>query len=185
MTARNTPMYWGWVAKSFHWLMFALIVGAWFAFEQHEGFPKGSTERAEWMNLHRAFGASVFFLVWLRLAWRFSSPAPDSVITSRWQHRAAEGVHWALYFLMIMMPLSGLLMSQFGGRAVSWFGVFDIPVFLSENKPLAEQLKSLHEDVWWPLLLTLIGLHVVAAVWHQFIVKDGVLKRMLPFTSRS
>lgn len=184
MPARNTPLYWGWVAKTFHWLMFVLVVAAWFAVDQHENFPKGSPARGEWMSLHKAFGISVFFLVWLRLAWRLSGTTPDPVITSKWQHRAAELVHWALYFLMVMMPLSGLLMSQFDGRVVSWFGVFDIPVFLTENKALAGQIKELHEDVWWPLLLALIGLHAAAGLWHQFIVKDGTLKRMLPFSSR-
>lgn len=184
MSARNTSRHWGWVAMSFHWLMFVLIVAAWFAVDQHENFPKGSAERSEWMGLHKAFGLSVFFLVWLRLAWRFSGATPDPVMTSKWQHRAATAVHWALYFLMIMMPLSGLIMSQFDGRVVSWFGIFDIPLVLQENKELAKQVKELHEDVWWPLLLAMAGVHMAAALWHQFIVKDGTLKRMLPFMSR-
>lgn len=185
MPARNTPQRWGWIAQGFHWLMFALIVGAWFAVDQREQFPKGSLERGEWMDLHKAFGLSVFMLVWLRLGWRLAGPLPEPVITSVWQHRAAQLVHWALYFLMIMMPLSGLLMSQFAGRTVSCFGVFAIPVFLQENKELAGQIRELHMDVGWPLLLALVGLHVAAALWHQFIVKDGLLKRMLPFTFRS
>lgn len=185
MPAHNTAGHWGWVAKTFHWLMFLLMVGAWIAVDQHENFPKGSPERGEWMSLHKAFGLSVFFLVWLRLAWRFSGPVPDPVITSKWQYRAAAAVHWALYFLMIMMPLSGLLMSQFGGRAVSWFGIFEVPVFLAPDKELAGQIKMMHEDVWWPLLLALVGLHVAAALWHQLLVKDGTLRRMLPFSSRS
>jgi cytochrome b561 len=42
MGARNSTQRWGWVAQLFHWLMFFLIVGAWFAVEQHEQFPKGS-----------------------------------------------------------------------------------------------------------------------------------------------
>lgn len=181
MPARNSPQKWGWVAQLFHWGMFLLIIGAWVAVEQHEQYPKGSVERGEWMDLHRAFGLTVFFLLWARLGWRLSGPVPDPVITSLWQHRAAVAVHWGLYFVMLMMPLSGLLMSQFGGREVSWFGIFDIPVLVSENKDLAGQIKELHEDVWWPLLLALVGVHVGAAVWHQFIVKDGTMNRMRPF----
>lgn len=181
MPARNTSQRWGWVARFFHWIMFLLIVGAWFAVEQHEQFPKGSPERGAWMDLHKALGLSVFFLLWARLGWRLSGPVPDPVITSAWQHRAAVLVHWGLYFVMLMMPLSGLVMSQFGGREVSWFGVFEVPVFLGENKELAGQIKELHEDVWWPLLLVLLALHVGAALWHQFIVKDGTMTRMRPF----
>ena len=185
MPAHNTAQRWGWIAQTFHWLMFALIVSAWWAVDQHENFPKGSLERGEWMSLHKAFGLSVFMLVWLRLAWRLSGSVPAPAIVSVWQHRAAQGVHWALYFMMIAMPFSGLLMSQYAGRAVSWFGIFTVPVFLEQNKELAGQIKDLHTDVLWPLLLTLLVLHVVAALWHQFIVKDGLLKRMLPFTFRT
>ena len=161
--------------------MFVLIVGAWFAVEQHEEFPKGSPERGAWMDLHKAIGVSVFFLFWARLGWRLSGPVPAPVMTSVWQHRLAVAVHWGLYFVMLMMPLSGLVMSQFGGREVSWFGIVEIPVFVAENKELAGQIKELHEDVWWPLLLGLVVLHVVGALWHQFIVKDGTMKRMRPF----
>lgn len=181
MHARNSEQRWGWVAQAFHWLMFLLIVGAWFAVEQHEEFPKGSPERGAWMDLHKAIGVSVFFLLWARLGWRFSGPVPAPVMTSVWQHRLAVTVHWGLYFVMLMMPLSGLVMSQFGGREVSWFGIVEIPVFVAENKELAGQIKELHEDVWWPLLLALVALHVVGALWHQFIVKDGTMKRMRPF----
>lgn len=181
MLARNSAQRWGWVAQLFHWGMFLLIVGAWYAVEQHEQFPKGSVERGEWMSLHKALGLSVFFLFWARLGWRLSGPVPDPVITYPWQHRLAVAVHWGLYFVMLMMPLSGLVMQQFAGREVSWFGLFDVPVFLEENKDLAAQIKTLHQDVWWPLLMLLVVLHVVGALWHQFYIKDGTMNRMRPF----
>ena len=181
MSARNSAQRWGWVAQLFHWGMFLLIVGAWFAVEQAGEMPKGSPERGEWMGLHKAIGLTVFFLLWARLGWRLSGPVPDPVITNVWQHRLAVVVHWGLYIVMLMMPLSGLMMSQFGGRDVSWFGLFEVPVFLGENKELAAQIKELHTDVWWPLLLVLVALHVVGALWHQVIVKDGTMNRMRPF----
>lgn len=181
MPVRNSASKWGWLAQLLHWLTFLLIVGAWFAVEQRELFPKGSAERGAWMDLHKALGLSVFFLFWLRLGWRLSGPVPDPVITNRWQHRAATAVHWALYAVLLLMPLSGLLMSQFGGRPVSWFGLFEIPVLVAENKDLATQIKGMHTDVWWPLLNLLVLLHVAAALWHQFVVRDGTLRRMLPW----
>jgi cytochrome b561 len=184
MTARNTDQQWGWVAKSLHWLIFLLMVAAWLAVESHEYFPKGSAERAQRMMLHKAFGTSIFFLVWLRLGWRLSGTTPAPEPAPRWQLLASSAVHWALYGLMIAMPLSGLVMSQLGGREVSFFGLFNIPVFLEANKELAGQLKELHTDVLWPLLLVAVGGHVAAALWHHGVTRDRTLKRMLPFLSR-
>ncbi|MGH8492569.1 MAG: cytochrome b [Moraxellaceae bacterium] len=181
MPARNTKQQWGWVAKSLHWLIFLLMVAAWFAVESHEYFPKGSPERALRMMLHKSFGVSVFFLVWLRLYWRFSGPLPVSEPGPRWQLRAASALHWMLYALMVLMPLSALLASQFSGRLISFFGLFDIPVFLAANKPLAGQLMELHKDILWPLLLLLLAGHIAAGLWHHLITHDRTLRRMLPF----
>jgi cytochrome b561 len=182
MSAQNTTQQWGWVAKTFHWLMFLLIVGAWFAVTMHEGYPKGSEQRAAFMMLHKSLGVSVFFLIWLRLGWRLSGRTPDPDPAPQWQLKAATLLHWALYALMILMPLSGLLMSQFGGKPVAWFGVFEIPVFVTENKELAGQIKNMHENVWWPILLTLSIGHILAALWHHVGMKDNTLRRMLPFS---
>lgn len=177
----NTSQQWGWLAKTFHWIIFLLILSAWVAVESHEGHPKGSAERAQWMLLHKSLGVCVLFLVWLRLGWRLSNTGPAPEKASRWQLLGANAVHWLLYGLMIVMPLSGFLASQFSGRILSFFGAFDIPVFLAENKPLATQLMDLHKDILWPLLLLFVAAHVAAALWHHFVSRDRTLKRMLPF----
>lgn len=185
MSLRNTSGRWGVVAQTLHWLLFLLIVGAWFAVELHEDYPKGSAERAQWMSLHKSFGATVFFLIWLRLGWRLSGDVPAPLPGPRWQQWSSALVHAALYLLMIAMPLSGLLMSQYGGREVSWFGFFSIPPVLAPDKELAGRIKELHEHVLWPALLWLAVLHVLAALWHHFIRRDDTLRRMLPFLKRS
>jgi cytochrome b561 len=81
--------------------------------------------------------------------------------------------------MMIAMPLSGLVMSQFADRPVSWFGLFQIPVFVTPDKEVAEQIADLHEEVLWPVLLTLVVVHGLAALWHHFVLKDDTLRRML------
>ncbi|MFZ5724344.1 MAG: cytochrome b [Pseudomonadota bacterium] len=178
MLLKNTEQRWGLVAQLFHWSMFLLIAGAWFAVESHEDFPKGSAERAEWMALHKALGVTIFALVWFRLAARLtqSSPAPSG---AAWQRRLAWATHAALYLLMILMPLTGLLASQFGGKPVAWFGLFEIPVWVTEDRERAKQIMEVHE-AGWSLLLTLIVLHAGAALYHQLVLKDGLLRRMLP-----
>lgn len=184
MHLRNTPDRWGLVARLFHWLFFLLIIGAWLAVELHEDYPRGSAERAQWMWLHKSFGVTVFFLIWLRLGWRLGNEVPTPEPGPRWQRWTSSLVHAALYLLMIAMPLSGLVMSQFGGREVSWFGVVEIPVWVSPDRELAGQIKELHEHVLWPALFWLIALHAAAALWHHIIRKDNTLRRMLPWAQR-
>jgi cytochrome b561 len=184
MSLRNTADRWGLVARIFHGLFFLLVLGAWLAVDMHEDYPKGSAERAQWMLLHKSFGATVFFLIWARLAWRLSGDVPAPLPGPRWQQWSSAFVHGALYVMLILMPLSGLLWSQFGDRPVSWFGLFEIPVFVTPDKALAGQLGELHKHVLWPTLLTLIAVHAVAALWHHFWRKDDTLRRMF-FPRRS
>ena len=72
-------------------------------------------------------------------------------------------------------------MSQFAGRPVSWFGIFEVPVWVAENESLAEWLHGLHSEFLAPFLFVLIILHILGGIWHHFIDRDDVLKRMLPF----
>jgi cytochrome b561 len=180
MSLRNTENRWGSLAQGFHWVILLLIVSAWVAFELHDDAPKGSPERLMWLNYHKALGFSVFFLVWLRLAWRLTNISPKTIIVSVWQERAATAAHWILYALMICMPVSGALMSQYEGHPVSWFGVFTLPTLVAPDKGLGEVFEGLHTEVFWPALLVVVGVHAAAALWHHFVVKDATLRRMLP-----
>lgn len=176
----NATISWGWLTKLFHWLMFLLIVGAYVAVNQHELFEKGSDERNWWMMIHKSMGLSVFFLVWLRLAWRASQPTPENFAGPLMTRMANVG-HKLLYLLMIVVPGSALMMSQFAGRPVSWFGLLELPAWLEPNKELASQIHTLHTEVLAPALFVLIVLHFLGALWHHFFDRDDVLKRMLPF----
>ncbi len=178
MNMGNTDERWGIVSQAFHWLMFLLIIGAWFAIETRDDFPKGSAERDAWMLLHKSLGVSVFFLVWLRMGARFAQVTPVG-IGSAWQQKVAKFLHVGLYILMIAMPVTGMLASQFYGKPVSWFGLFELPMLVNENKESGEILKEIHET-GFAVLLTLLAAHIGAALYHHFVRKDDVLKRILP-----
>lgn len=177
----NTESSWGWLAKLFHWLMFLVIVGAYVAVDLQESFEKGSVEGDWWMALHKSFGLTVFILVWLRLGWRIGQKTVPENFTGYGMAKLASIGHALLYLLMIAVPLSALMMSQFAGRPVSWFGIFEVPVWLAENEGLAEWLHGLHSEFLAPFLFVLIILHILGGLWHHFIDRDDVLKRMLPF----
>jgi len=165
------------ISVVFHWLMAAIIVATWSIAIVVSDMPL-SPARITGYSWHKWLGVTVFFLVLLRLAWRATHPAPQLEIKMpAWQERAMQLTHIALYLLMIVIPLVGWLMSSAKGYTVNYFGLFELPDLLSKDKALGHQLKDLHEYLA-DVLVALVCLHVLAALKHQFIDRDGLLSRM-------
>ncbi|MDH6503920.1 cytochrome b [Polynucleobacter sphagniphilus] len=172
-TVRYNP-----ISVAFHWLMAAIIVVTWSIAIVVSDMPL-SPARITGYSWHKWLGVTVFFLVILRLVWRATHPAPQLEIKMPvWQERAMQLTHFALYLLMMVIPLVGWLMSSAKGYTVNYFGLFELPDLLSKDKALGHQLKDLHEYLA-DILVALVCLHVLAALKHQFIDKDGLLSRML------
>lgn len=166
------------IARSLHWLMAVLILGLLaLGLYMHE-LPL-SPQKLQLYSWHKWAGVTVFLLVWLRLAWRITHPAPPlPASTPPLVRRIAGAGHAALYLLMILIPLSGWLMSSAKGFQTVWFGVVPIPDLLSRDAALGRSLEDVHEVLNQLLMITLGG-HVLAALWHQFIRRDGVLTRIV------
>lgn len=167
------------VAKSLHWLMALFILGMLALGFYMTDLPL-SPDKLQYYAWHKWAGVSVFILVWIRLAWRlmFPPPALQEGLSSA-VRLAAHAGHWALYALMVVIPLTGWLMSSAKGFQTVWFGVLPLPDLLAKDKALGDQLAQLH----WALnvgLLLLISGHAGAALWHHFVHKDDTLRRMLP-----
>jgi cytochrome b561 len=130
--------------------------------------------------VHKSFGITVLALVVLRIVIRLIVGAPAYVRPlGRLVHGAAGAGHLALYALMIAMPVSGYLSSVAGGHGVSFFGLFDLPNLVPENKALDDAASQAHFVFAWALGVTL-GLHLAAVVWHARVKRDEVLTRMWP-----
>jgi len=97
----------------------------------------------------------------------------------RWQLAAARLNHWALYAILFAMPITGWLMSSASNIPVSWFGLVQLPDFVEPDRGLKETFEEVHESLAY-VLYALAGLHVAAALKHQFVDKDGLIFRMLP-----
>jgi cytochrome b561 len=165
------------VAKALHWLMAVLIVGLLaLGLVMHE-MPL-SPRKLELYSWHKWFGVAVFLLVWLRLAWRLTHRPPALPATlSPPMQRLAHAGHALLYGLMIVIPLSGWLMSSAKGVQTVWFGVVPLPDLLPRDRALGDLLQQAHQLLNLLLMLTLAG-HVLAALWHHFVLKDDTLRRM-------
>ena len=165
------------IAKGLHWLMAVLILGL-LALGLYMSDLPLSPQKLQLYSWHKWAGVTVFLLVWLRLAWRVTHrpPAlPEGM--SPLMRLAAHAGHAALYGLMIVIPLSGWLMSSAKGFQTVWFGVLPIPDLIGKDKELAHLLQEMHEALNGLLMFTLAG-HVFAALWHHFVRKDDTLRRM-------
>lgn len=162
-----------------HWLMVLLFVAVYSAIELREYFPKGSEPREALKSLHFTLGLSVFVLVWLRIAARIAWPAPAAMAPSGAARRMLPAiVHLALYGIMIGMPLAGWLILSAEAKPVPFFGM-TLPPLVGTNEALAEQVEEAHELVG-TVGYYLIGLHALAALVHHYLLRDKVLRRMLP-----
>jgi len=160
-----------------HWLVALLIFAA---------FPLGvymhelplSPGKLKLYSYHKWIGITVLLLVAIRLSWRLTHtppPLPESV--AAWQRRASAAVHGLLYLLMIVIPLSGWMMSSAKGFPVVWFGVLPLPDLVGKDKALGELLAGVHQALNFSLLVLVI-LHVAAALQHHFIERQPFLQRM-------
>ena len=161
-----------------HWLMLALIVGAYAAIEFREFFPKGSAPREALKTWHFMLGLSVFSLVWLRIAARLVWKPPHVDEGPGWQILAARLTHVALYAFMVGMPIAGWLILSAEGKSIPFFGL-ELPALVGANEPLAKQVEEIHE-LGGSVGYWLIGIHAAASLFHHFVMRDRVLVRMMP-----
>ncbi|MEY4761541.1 MAG: hypothetical protein RLZZ200_1397 [Pseudomonadota bacterium] len=165
------------VARSLHWLMALAILGLLaLGFTMHDlPFSPRKLQLYAW---HKWAGVSIFVLAWIRLAWRVTHrPPPFPATMPKPIQWLAHAGHAALYLLMFAIPLSGWLMSSAKGFQTVWFGLLPLPDLVQRDRELGDVLQSLHAALNFALLATLAG-HVAAALWHQYVARDGSLDRM-------
>lgn len=174
---KNTTRTYGAAAKGFHWLLFLMLTFSIVMGNFLAAMPKGP-EKLQAAGMHKSFGVVLLILILLRLVWRLinETPAlPDG--TSAREALMAKAMHWALYVLMFAQPLSGIMMTQAAGFPVSFFGLFEFPVFIDKDPDVAKFFGAMHGTVWILLVLGVIG-HAAAALHHHLVKKDNVLKQM-------
>jgi cytochrome b561 len=190
MRLANTTERFGAVAQGLHWIIAALIVVQWLLIEWAEAAegarksnPAAAMEQLAWLARHKSVGITILALAALRLGWRVASrPPPWPAAMPRWQVHAARATHWLFYALLFALPISGWMVSSSGNHPVSYFGLFTLPDLVAPDKALHHRLEDIHEFCF-DALVVLALVHIVAALKHQFVDRDGVLLRMLPWRS--
>lgn len=179
MKVRNTAAGFGLLTKLLHWATALLIIGlialGWYMVDL--------TYFDRWYNtslsVHRALGMVVFALGVLTLSWRLVSPSPGPQASlKRWERQLASAMHHLLLLMVIAIPVSGYLISTSAGKAIDFFGWFEIPAVISVDEALRDIAIEVHFYLAYATA-GLVCLHAGAALKHQFIDRDGTLARML------
>ena len=162
---------------SLHWIIAALFVVAFVLGQVLEEMPRGA-EKLSVLGWHLLAGSAILALFLPRLLARRAN-RPRHEDTPEWEKRAARLVHFALYALMIALPVSGFLAAASMPVAIPLPGGAEIgPLFSSPM--LHEAGEEIHETLVG-LLVFGVAIHVGGTLWHKFIRRDGVAGRMLPF----
>ncbi|HEX3896670.1 MAG TPA: cytochrome b [Rudaea sp.] len=175
--------HWGSLAKFFHWTIVLLILAQGTVGLIMVGLPKRPNVIPVY-NFHKSVGLTILALAVLRLIWRLFDRRPEEPASMpRAQVIAAKSWHALLYVLIFLVPLSGWWMDSVSAlRPLYWFGLFQVPP-LGGPDPTHPDLKNIaagfHVFLFWTLVVVAAG-HAVAALYHQFAVRDGVLARMWP-----
>src|ERR1700720_2727849 len=132
------------------------------------------------LQLHRSVGLTVWVLTMGRLVWRHFAKYPNwPSDMSQTMRVAAMASEYALYALLLTQPILGLLQTSAHGDHVNLFFIGQLPALIEKNRPLAQQLLTVHKSVGFSLL-GLIALHVSAALFRHFWRRDDTLTAMLP-----
>jgi cytochrome b561 len=165
------------VAIALHWTIALLIIANLAIGLLHESVLKGT------IPLHKSIGMLVLLLSIVRLVWRLTHrPPPLPATVKSWEKGLAHAVHWLLYALMILIPLSGWVFTSASPKRypLSFFGLFPLPPFpVTQDKELSHMIAERHEQFAWAMIALLV-LHIGAALKHRFLDRDRTLDRMLP-----
>ncbi|CAM5794596.1 cytochrome b [Rhizobacter fulvus] len=180
----NDPTRYDRVASLLHWLIgIALLGQITFGFLLDDLAPRGTPARAATINLHKSVGLVLGALIVLRLLWRLRHRPPRwPASLPLWQQRAARLGHHAMYACMLTMPLSGYIASNFSKHGIKFFGLAlkpwgpDIPAVYSA-------FNLLHVATGWLFTALIVG-HVLIALKHGLVDRDGILARMWPWSAR-
>jgi cytochrome b561 len=164
-------------AVTLHWAMAGLILAGLFMGWTMTDLAI-SPQRLRIYNYHKWIGVTVLALALVRLTWRLTHRAPELPVMAPWQRLAARFGHGLLYILMLAVPLAGWIYSNASGYPVVYLGIVPLPDLVERNKELADAWVQVHGSLAMTLAVV-IALHVLAALQHQFIIRDDTMRRML------
>ncbi len=164
------------VTIALHWAS-ALLVALLFLIGKTIDYAPNGALRIDYRSLHMALGVSLLVVFTARVIWRFAHGGVLPPEGNVWLARAARLVHWILYLLIPITLLLGLANVWVRGDVV--FSLFKVPAYDPGDKALRELIGGWHA-LAADAIMIVAGLHAAAGLFHHYVLRDGVLRRMLP-----
>lgn len=177
---RNSQNSWGWPAVALHWTV-ALLIVATFGLGLWMGEVPARADRPYYFAIHASLGMTLLVILAVRIAWTLLNTHPAAPAgTPPWQHAAARLTHLGLNVLTLVTILLGWFLAGVHDTPIVplAFGVVPVPSPLALSHAAEDFLEEAHELTAYALM-ALAGLHVVAALWHHYVLRDNTLRRML------
>ncbi|MCB2089435.1 MAG: cytochrome b [Sphingomonadaceae bacterium] len=176
----NTNARYSKVAMLLHWVIAVAVIVNWRLAENFE-HAEGA-DKFYWIGQHKALGIAILVLSLARLLWRFTKKPPElAAHLAGWEKALAKAIHVIFYVMLIGLPIGGWLASSFAGYGVDMWGMANLPALpVAKNEAMSEQIGETHGLIG-KMMLILIVIHVLGALKHTVLDKDGNLFRMLPF----
>lgn len=167
-------------ARLLHWSVAALVL-----VQIGLGFGADWSERPvsdQLLDPHVRIGLLIFALMILRLTWRLAKPPPSPVEQSGWRRRVAGLTHKALYLILLLMPITGYVSWAWTGPSLDWWGVGQVPIlFRGGDDELWRSVAGYGHEYGAFAVSALIILHIFAAGYHQFVLRDRLIGRRMGF----
>jgi cytochrome b561 len=181
---RNTARSWGTPAKLLHWMVAVLVLAqiclGWAAVSW-----RLSPTKLDLFVWHKSIGMLILLLMLVRLLWRSVNVAPSLPAgIAQVERLAAHISHLLLYMLLLLMPLTGWIISSAANIPFRMFWLIPLPAIVQPDKALADEVARVHLALFILLALLLV-VHIGAALRHHFVKRNDVLKRMLPGQARA
>ena len=159
-----------------HWLTAALVAILWTLGQTLDFFPKGAP-KIDARSVHILLGVTLALVLLVRVLWRASAGRSLPLADAGWIGAVAKVVHYGLYVLVAVTVVLGLFNAWQRGDVL--FDLYRIPQLIPGDVALRRTLGWLHGD-FADLVLIVAGLHAAAALAHHYLLRDSVLRRMLP-----
>ncbi|WP_409523574.1 cytochrome b [Nitrincola sp. MINF-07-Sa-05] len=175
---RNSKHQFGWMTILLHWLAALAVIGMYPLGLYIVSLSYYDPGYRIYPDIHRSIGILLAMLLAFRLLWRLVNPSPVSLSHIRWERLAASAGHIALYALVLVVILSGYMLSTADGRSISVFNWFSVPAIPSLATRQEELAGTVHFYAATGLIV-MASIHALAALKHHYLNRDNTLRRIL------